>query len=274
MSPRRTVPHAGGQWSRRRLLAVFASVVLVAVLLLVSLVLTVAKALDDDASGTQSGAVGERYPVGSDGTRGDGYRDAMAATPMLATSADDMRPAAPALTASGSMRIPPATTSGSEGVPSGFEQSPEGAVAQLAAIETTVLTPMSVDYARRVFAAWSMPGAVFADWTIARSISAFHASAGTVDGDGTVSLTATPAGAQIKATDGPEWVLACVQLDVWVSVVEDVRFGYGNCDRMVWTGNRWVIDAGTPPAAAPSTWPGSDRSREAGWLTWVQAGES
>ena len=35
---------------------------------------------------------------------------------------------------------------------------------------------------------------------------------------------------------------------------------------MLWTGGRWLIGPGAPPAPAPSTWAGSDASVEAGWL--------
>jgi hypothetical protein len=128
---------------------------------------------------------------------------------------------------------------------------------------------MSLDYAHEVYQLWAMKGASFEKWEIAQSIQAFHANAGTVDGDGSVSVTATPVGAQIKGTDGPDWVLACVQLDVTAIVVEETRFGYGHCERMQWTGGRWMIGAGAPPAPAPSTWPGSQRSLDAGWLLWV-----
>jgi hypothetical protein len=34
-----------------------------------------------------------------------------------------------------------------------------------------------------------------------------------------------------------------------------------------------MVAPGTPPAQAPSTWPGSDLSLKAGWRTWVDAGQ-
>ena len=42
--------------------------------------------------------------------------------------------------------------------------------------------------------------------------------------------------------------------------------GYGYCERMQWSpAERWMIAPGTPPAVAPSTWPGSELpSRRAG----------
>jgi len=262
-----------GQWSRRRLVAVLAAVVGVVALLIGGLAVTVVGALTAEPAGQVATDEQERFPVSPEGTRGQEYRDAVAAAPMLTSTADDMQPAAPALEAVESLHIPVASRTSAGGVPSGFEQTPEGAIAQLAAIEATALTPMSVEYARHVFEAWSLPGAEFERWQVAASISSFHSAAGTLDGDGSVSISVVPVGAQVKGTDGPGWLLACVQLDVQVSVIERVRFGYGHCDRMTWEQDRWVIDAGAPPAIAPSTWPRSDRSREAGWLVWREAGE-
>ena len=83
---------------------------------------------------------------------------------------------------------------------------------------------------------------------------------------------ATPTAAQVKGTDGTDWVLACVLLDVQARIVTQARIAYGHCERMQWStdeGGRWLIAAGSPPAQAPSTWPETDLARQAGWLTWV-----
>lgn len=260
------------EWSRRHLLIALGIVVGVAALLLGGLTYAVVKALDTDASATptSSRSAAENWPVGAGGVRGEEYRDAIAAKPMLKTGPDDMKPAAPALDAPGRMVIGPSTKAGPADVPSGFAHTPDGAVAQLAAIEVAALSPMSIVYARDVHDAWALDGSSFKRWEIAESIQLFHASAGTVDGDGAVSLAAVPVGAQIKGTDGPDWVLACVQLDVTVVVVEQARFGYGHCERMQWQDGRWLIAPGAPPAPAPSTWPGSQRSLDAGWLLWIE----
>lgn len=258
------------EWSRRHLLIVLGVLVAVVLLLVAGLAYVAVRGTN---SGTASAGLDspdqKTWHVGADDVRGDAYRDAVAAEPMLETDDDDMRPAAPALDEQRRMVIGPATKRGPAKVPSGFDHTPEGAVAQLAAIEVEALTPMSVGYARDVHLEWAMDGASFDRWGIAEAIQSFHTSAGTVDGDGGVSLTAKPVGAQIKGTDGPDWVLACVQLDVIVVVVEQVRFGYGYCERMQWSGSRWMIAPGAPAAQAPSTWPASKRSLDAGWRLWV-----
>ena len=258
------------EWSRRRLLILLGILVAVVLLLLAGLAYVVVYGANSNSTSAGLDSPGQKtWPVGADGVRGDAYRDAVAAEPMLQTDEADMRPAAPALDEPRRIVIEPATKRGPAKVPSGFDHTPEGAVAQLAAIEVAALTPMSVGYARDVHHQWAMDGASFDRWGIAEAIQSFHISAGTVDGDGAVSLTAKPVGAQIKGTDGPDWVLACVQLDVTVVVVEQVRFGYGYCERMQWFDSRWMIAPGAPAAQAPSTWPSSERSRDAGWRLWV-----
>ena len=72
----------------------------------------------------------------------------------------------------------------------------------------------------------------------------------------------------MKATDGPDWTIACVLVDVRAVIAQEARMAYGYCERMQWAGNRWLIAPGTPPADAPSTWPGTDLAFQAGWQTW------
>ncbi len=84
-----------------------------------------------------------------------------------------------------------------------------------------------------------------------------------------VLVAATPAAGLVKGTDGPDWVLACVLLDVRADAVTHAEIGYGHCERMAWHDGRWMIAPGTPPATAPSVWPGSDLALKAGWRTWT-----
>ena len=61
--------------------------------------------------------------------------------------------------------------------------------------------------------------------------------------------------------------MACVLLDVRAVIVTQARIGSGHCERPQRTGDRWLIAPCTPPATAPSTWPGSDLAIRAGWRT-------
>ena len=125
---------------------------------------------------------------------------------------------------------------------------------------------MSIAAANHVYEQWALPGGVgVAGWEITQDVQAFLATAQMgSEKDMTSTVVATPAAAQVKGADGPDWVLACVLLDMRATITADARMGYGYCERMAWHAGRWMIASGTPPARAPSTWPGSDLSIKAG----------
>ena len=268
--------NAGG-WDRRRLLVVLAAVVATAMLLLLGLGYAVYVALTS-ATGTakplQAVTAAKAIP-GSQPARGAARRDDIASAPMLAVGPADSRASTPAPVAGPTITIPASTQQGPASVPAGFPRTPEGAAAQLAAIETTVLDGMSIAVANHVYAQWALPGGVgVAGWEITQDVQAFLATAQMgSEKDIASSVVATPAAAQVKGTDGTDWVLACVLLDMRATITADARMGYGYCERMQWSAGRWMIALGTPPARAPSTWPGSDLSNQAGWRTWVSAGQ-
>ncbi len=111
---------------------------------------------------------------------------------------------------------------------------------------------------------------------------AFLAAAGAPTELGSAGVvTAVPAAGLVKGSDGPDWVLACVLLEVRATIAVEARMGYGHCERLQWhrdprpsatdgtvDSGRWMIAPGVPPAVAPSTWPGSETSRRAGWRPW------
>jgi len=266
-------------WSRRRLLAMVAALATTAVVLIASLVYAIITAVSGHStdSAISSGSV-EVVTFSTDPAadpRGDQYRDRVAAAAMLSTDRDDLIEQPAATSVATTVVVPPATSSGPAGVPTGFTHTPEGAVGQLAAIDTTVLTAMSTSLAADVLDAWSLPGAVSVDeWEMSANIRAFHTQAGTTETDATVAATAVPVAAQVKGVDGPDWVLACVLYDVQAEITTTARIGYGRCERMQWADGRWMIGPGEPPAPAPSTWPGSERSIQAGWHPWLDANDT
>lgn len=148
----------------------------------------------------------------------------------------------------------------------------------MAAIEVAVLESMDLAQAADVHAAWVRSGGPsFDDWVLTRGVQSFLGGLGASDRRKDVStrVTATPAGAQVKGADGPDWVLACVLLEVRAVAKAEARTGFGHCERMVWDpSGRWMIAEGAPAAFAPSTWPGSVAAVEAGWRPWVEAGVS
>lgn len=259
-------------WSRQRLQVVLGILVALALLLLVGVGLWINRAV---SSTEQSPAT----PAGEDlsgpaKASGQAERDRIAAKPMLAVDPVDAREGTPAAKPAPTMTIPASTRTGPADVPTGFPQTPQGAVAQLAAIGRSATEGMSVPYTAQIHKAWTMPGAPSASqWQLTENVRVFLEAAGQPgQSAGTsVSVTATPAGAQVKGRDGTGWVLACVLYDVKASVVQEARTGWGYCERMQWdeADRVWKIAPGDAPAPAPSTWPGSAKASEAGWRTWA-----
>ena len=201
-------------------------------------------------------------------------RDLIAAAPMLTVPASAATSGTPAPVAGPTITVPAATTVGPADVPTGFARTPQGAVGQLAAIDTTVLSGMSIAHTEAVHAAWALPGAPpTRQWVMTGNVQAFLAASGAPSLDATTVVTATPVAGQVKGVDGDRWVLACVLLDVRATITATARIGYGHCERMQWAGNerdgRWMIAPGPQPARAPSTWPGTQAAIDAGWATWV-----
>ncbi len=259
-------PVSDDPWSRRHLLRALAAVIAVAVLGLFGAGYAVYAAVRGPAAAgeTEERSRADSLPPGT------ARRDAVAAAPMLAVPPAASRGGTPTPDAGPAMVIPAPSEAGAMEVPTGFPRTPEGAVAQLAAIEAVVLQSMSVQTAAGVYHAWSTPGAPpVEEWPLVKSVQAFLSSrAGTATGAGGPLVVTTPAAAQIKGSDGPDWVLACVLMDVRAQVATTARIAYGHCERMQWVSDRWVIAAGANPSRAPSTWPGTDLARKAGWIPW------
>lgn len=265
MRRRRRSRAGDAPWSRERLLMMLAGAAAVAVFA----VLGLAWLVDQTLFG------GRSAPTPADqATSAAGGRDAIAAQPMASTAPSAAFHADPSLTQAATIQVPAALAGrGAAGVATGFPRTPEGAVGQLGAIEQAVIEAMDLDYTRQVHQQWVMPGGpMFEQWSQTSAVRSFLAS-GSQGGqakDVTTVVTAQPVAAQIKGADGPDWVLACVLLDVRVAIKTDARAGYGVCARMQWVGDRWLIGPGAEPAQAPSTWPGSQSAVDSGWLTWKE----
>lgn len=199
-------------------------------------------------------------------------RDQIAADPMASVDAEAATRPDPATELAPPIQIPgPVLGRGPAGVPV-FGHSAGGAVAQLAAIDESVLEVMSIPQAREVHAAWVQPGGpTFQEWDLTENVTAFLRGARQgATKDVTTVVQVTAAGGLVKGSDGPDWVLACVLLDVEATIQTSYRMGWANCQRMQWAGERWQIGPGSQPAKAPSAWPGSKAALAAGWLTWTQ----
>lgn len=268
--PARYSRTAAVPWSRNRLLAMLAGIGVTLCVLLAGLAIAVWSAVVEPGPSVPAATVNQ--PSGTEVS----VRDRIAAAPMASVDPDAAFSPDPATTQLRQILIPVATVeAGPAGVPTGFPHTPQGAVGQLAAVEKTVLESMSLPVARDIHQAWVEPGGPAVEtWELTRDVESFLA-AGRQGGqakDVTTLVSAIPAGAMVKGVDGPDWTLACVLMDVQVAIRTDARMGYGFCSRMQWNPSqqRWLVGAGSPPAAAPSTWPGSRAAAAAGWLSWAE----
>jgi hypothetical protein len=182
-------------------------------------------------------------------------------------SATDAQPSVLSTRDPGSIVLPHATTAGPVGVPAGFARTPAGALAQLAAIDKAALDSASLAGARAVIDHWAAAGGpTAATWSGVRAMADFLTAAGLSAGRAPdLALSATPLMGLVKATDGGDWVVACVDFEVDATLTRTARVAVADCQRMAWAAGRWVIGPGAEPAPAPSIWPGTDASIDAGY---------
>ncbi len=258
----RTLP-----WGRDRLILSLAGIGLLAFILVVGLAIMVLRS----AQPTNPAASGSW--VVAQPAQPEDVRDRIAAQPMASVDPSAATQPDPAVRAAPPIRVPSPSGTGPAGVPI-YPPTSEGAVAQLAAIDIAVLQEMSMPFTGEVHAGWVLPGGPDLDtWDMTANVSAFLRGARQgATKDITTVVRVEPAGGLVKGADGPDWVVACVLLDVQASIVTNYRMGWGHCHRMQWSDGRWQIAAGAPPAPAPSAWPGSKAAVTAGWLTWQQEG--
>ena len=254
-------------WSRQRLVSVGAALLAALLVLVGGLAYGVLRLLRPGPDRPGQTVVAGPPPAGLS-------REEIAAAPMASIAPAQGRPGARmATTRPASMLVPEPTRDGPAGVATGFPHTPAGAVGQLGALLPAVLERMDIEHTAAVYAAWSVPDAPPVEaWPVLASVRAFLESARLPRLEPGHAVQATPVGAQIKGSDGPDWTVACVLLTVRARVKAEARISYGNCERMVWLGRerRWVIGPGAFPARAPHTWPGSEAMLTAGWRTWEE----
>jgi hypothetical protein len=132
-------------------------------------------------------------------------------------------------------------------------------LAQLAAVDAAALSSASLAGARAVIAGWALPGGpTTSSWSGIRAMAALLEGAGVAGGSGSLAIVATPLMGQIKGSVGADFVVPCVDFELTVTVTTTVRGAVADCQRMVWTGERWMIGPGPEPADPPSVWPGTE----------------
>ena len=305
-------------WSRNKLLGMLTGVAAMVVLLVVGVVLAVVHA--PRPGGNPAGSLaGEPHAVVGTGivqsVSGAGVdpqpglsawpadsptlRDQLARRPLPVVPELASHPSAVSLADPGApWLLPAATSTGPAGVPTGFAQSPQGAMAQLAAIDTAALSSASLAGARAVITGWAAPGGpTTSSWSVIRAIAALLSETDLSGGTHQLavlptplmglikgSLSANPAGTVGSGGSGqPVFVVPCVDFELDVTVTSTARGAAADCQRMVWTtdsrdtadtggtggaggaGGRWLIGPGPEPAAGPSVWPDTDLAITVGY---------
>ena len=257
-------------WGRAKVLALLMAGALAGLLLLVGLGLALFYAVDPPARAAESGSGSPARATtrpGDPGSARRAHRDTLAADPMPTAPADAAQPSVLSARDPGFILLPRATIVGPAGVPAGFAHTPAGALAQLAGIDTTALDSASLGVARAVIDHWAAVGGPNgATWSGVRALADFLSAAGLSSGKAPgLALSATPLMGLVKASDGGDWVVVCVDFEVDASLARTARVAVADCARMAWAGDRWVIGPGAEPAPAPSMWPGTQTAIDAGY---------
>ena len=254
------------QWPRQKMLALLALAALIVVVLLAGLVLATVHALSPTPPDTATGAAADvTSSASTDASTGSAStadpRDLLAAEPMPTVPESASRPGPVSTTDPGPpIVLPSATEVGPAGVPTGFPHTPEGAMAQLAAIDQTALQSGSMSGVREVIVAWAMPGGpTTTSWSGVRAMSALlGATSSSGDGSHQLVVVLTPLMGMIKGSVGPDFVVPCVDFELAVTLQQTARGAVADCQRMVWHSGRWMIGPGEEPATPPSVWPYTD----------------
>ena len=264
-----TVVDPQTEWTRRRLQILLGAIVAVVLAVVAGGVWSVVNMLTTGSAGT-SGATGA-----GDGSA-QSAQDHLANKPLPQAPLEAAQPGSLSSGTTGTLRIPAPDDVGPAAVATGFPHTPEGALSQLAAIDQAALSSASVRVAQEVISQWAVPGGPTPQsWSGVKAVAALLESAGlSSDGSGSVTVTVEPEMGFIKGTVGEDFVIPCIGfvLTATMTTGQPQQVAAADCQRMVWhdepAGGRWVIGPGEEAAQAPSLWPGSQESFDAGyeWL--------
>ncbi len=262
------------EWPRQKMLGLLIGAAVVAALLVVGVVLAVVYAINPSQTTARqrTGITDGPADTGEGTTTGHGSvadpRDLLADTTMPSVDADASHPGPISVADPGApITLPAATSTGAAQVPTGFPRTPEGATAQLAAIDQTALQSGTLQGARDVIAGWAMPGGpTTTSWSGVGAMAEFLDAAG-LSGGGAHQLTivVSPLMGLIKGAVGTDFVVPCVDFEVDVTLQQTTRGAAADCQRMQWIGTRWMIAPGSEPATPPSVWPDTDTAIAVGY---------
>jgi len=260
------------EWTRKKMLALVIGGAVTVVVFVVGVVLAVVYAVGSARhTADQHGATA--HPAGGDGGPKAGRvaidpRDAVADKPMATVGEDASHPGPVSTRDPGTpITLPAGTRSGPAQVPTGFPHTPQGAMAQLAAIDQTALQSGTMQGARAVIAAWAMRGGPTpTSWSGVQAMAEFFDAAGLSGGGANqLAMVVTPLMGQVKGSVGSDFVVPCVDFEIDVTLQQTSRGAAADCQRMQWNGTRWMVGPGEEPANPPSVWPDTDTSIAVGY---------
>lgn len=261
------------EWTRLRLQILLGTAVVIVLALVGGGVWSVARLI----TGSDTGSAGAE----SGSSAGQSAQDRIANQQLPAAPVEAAQPGGELSTGTtGTILIPLPTKVGDVGVATGYPHTPQGALAQLAAIDSTALSAGSVAVAQEVIASWAAPGGPTGEtWSVVQGVASLLSSAGlSADAHHGITISVEPKMGLIKGVVGEDFVVPCVDFILTATLPggSSQQVAAADCQRMVWqddaTGGRWMIGPGEEPAEAPSLWPGTQASFDAGYQ-WLEVSQ-
>lgn len=251
------------EWDRRKLQILLILAVLVTVTVVAGGFWSVAAMLHGSTSaGADQPRVGTRAPA-------EGGAINVQLPP---ASLEDAQPGTLTTGSTGTITIPQPNGLGPAQVQTGFPHTPEGALAQLVAIDRRAIESASVVTAQDVITGWAASGGPTPQtWSGVQGVASLLTSAGLpADGSTDLVIELRPAMGLVREASGDEAV-TCVDFVLTMTAGEAPasRIAVADCQRMVRVGGRWMIGPGDEPDPSPSLWPGTEASYDAGYQ-WLE----
>jgi hypothetical protein len=263
---------APGSGSRRRAGLILGAVTALVLATVLALVLSLT-GMFSERQDPSAAAPAQPAPIGTgNGESGPAAEAELAARPMLQVPLAAMQPhALSTRTAGPPIALPQPQQFVATLVPTGFPDTPEGAVAQLAELMKAGMSGGDPQVWAQVYGSLAEPGALPAretwlsrDLVDLRRGAHFNTTGPLRNG---MRMSWTPTSAMVKgSTSDGTYTVACV-LGEFVADYNGrvVTAGWGNCLPMRRVGEQWKVASGPTAAPAPSAWPASDEAVAAGW---------
>ena len=210
-------------------------------------------------------------PAAPDGGWDVAAETALATAPMVQFPESAAAPhALTTETAGAPLRLPAPTQTAGRTVPGGFPGTPEGAVAQLGALDEVGLAGGDPAGYATAYESAALPGAPAATMTVGYTdLQRFRAGAGLPATGVVPNLTFEfkTVDALVKGTaDGGRYAVVCVLGQLTASINgQSVSAGSSDCQAMRYSDGDWRISPGAGAAAAPTAWPGTAEAVRAGY---------